>query len=751
MNLFNNLDKDIGISIILSKRDNIDEFYVEEKDDNLSKLRSAINETIKENIYKNGKCNIIKKYIALDIEDKSDDSAIKRFEVIDDIIKGDFYEIGGCYLKEEKVDNLIKILYLYYNPDKREVYKRNKDLFTEDNLKSLNLSIKDVIRPSSMTIKSKHIKFNDTYERCLYLRRTNKTLQATCLNQIINDTRSLLNETTDTTICIKVRQIDRDVAIKMAKRELGNVEGDIYNVQTKFSKRSISSDLVPRSYKQRREEALYISDSLMKRDENLFNVSIYVAVRSDTLNELSNNSYKFIKKAKSYGLTFIVGTEMQEHIYNSIMPYGVNQTPYSIIFDTESLRAFNIFNAVDVIETDGDYYGKNKLTNNIVKYNIMNGDNYSQIILGMSGKGKSFIGKLQLITRRLRNDLREAVILDPQNEWRDVVLELGGKIIDVKAAGNININLFDIDESYGDNPLAEKEEFILSVCSLMLRKELTAGQRTTISIAVNNIYKKWDENKIEDNVPTLEDFANELKKIIFSKKQYANADDMDTSINRLLDTNFVNGNFVNNEDIELLKAIMYYSETSNCKIFRGKSQIKINNPIICFNLKDLGNDLKPLAMEVICDLIWLRICKTKERKVPTDVIIDEFHLMFKDKSTASWMARYWKMLRKHLGCPIGITQNPEDVLSTDDGRNVINNTSFSILLSLLERDRELVKDIWKLTDEEIKYISDRKRGEGIYVFGASKTMKKQTVVPFENEFKKSNYIYRIINTSYDAE
>ena len=751
MNLFNNLDKDIGISILLSRRENIDEFYVEEKDDNLLNLRSAINETIKENIYKNGKCNIIKKYIALDIEDKSDDSAIERFEVIDDIIKGDFYEIGGCYLKEEKVDNLIKILYLYYNPDKREVYKRNKGSFSIDNIKSLNLSIKDVIRPSSMTVKSKHIKFNDTYERCLYLRRTNKTLQATCLNQIINDTRSLLNETTDMTICIKVRQIDRDIAIKMAKRELGNVEGDIYNVQTKFSKRSISSDLVPRSYKQRREEALYISDSLMKRDENLFNVSIYCAIRSDSLNELSNNSYKFIKKAKSYGLTFITGTDMQEHIYNSIMPYGVNQTPYSLIFDTESLRAFNIFNAMDVIEIDGDYYGKNKLTNNIVKYNIMNGDNYSQIILGMSGKGKSFIGKLQLIIRRLRNDLREGVILDPQDEWRDVVTELGGKIIDVKAAGNININLFDIDESYGDNPLAEKEEFILSVCALMLRKELTAGQRTTISIAVNNIYKKWDENKIEENVPTLEDFANELKNIIFSKKHYANTEEMDANINYLLDTNFVNGSFVNNEDIELLKAIMYYSETSNCKIFRGKSQININNPIICFNLKDLGNDLKPLAMEVICDLIWLRICKTKERRVPTDVIIDEFHLMFKDKSTASWMARYWKMLRKHLGCPIGITQNPEDVLSTDDGRNVINNTSFSILLSLLERDRELVKDIWKLTDEEIKYISDRKRGEGIYVFGASKTIKKQTVVPFENEFKKSNYIYRIINTSYDAE
>ena len=803
MNLFNNLDKDIGISIILSRRDNIDEFYVENSNNNLSNLKNAINETINENIYKNGKCNIIKKYIALDISDKNENNAIKRFEVLDDIIKGDFYEISGCYLREEKVDDIIKILYLYYNPDKREIYKKNKNLFTEKNISKLNLKIKDVIKPDSMIVKNKYIKFNNTYERCLYLKRTNKTLQATCLNQILNDTRSLLNETTDTTICIKLRQIDRDIAIKMAKRELGNVEGDIYNVQTKFSKRSISSDLVPRSYKQRREEALYISDSLMKRDENLFNVSMYCSIRSDSLDELSNNSYKFIKKAKSYGLTFIVGTEMQEHIYNSIMPYGVNQTPYSLIFDTESLRAFNIFNAMDVIEVDGDYYGKNKLTNNIVKYNIMNGDNYSQIILGMSGKGKSFIGKLQLIIRRLRNDLREAVILDPQDEWRDVVTELGGKIIDVKAAGDISINLFDIDESYGDNPLAEKEEFILSVCALMLRKELTAGQRTTISIVVNNIYKKWDENRIEDNVPTLEDFANELKRIIFSKEQYykpiasneksveakhcepegigANNSNVGanncnvgastaspltnelnksqfnsgelsgSNINYLLDTNFVNGSFVNNEDIELLKAIMYYSETSNCKIFRGKSQIKINNPVICFNLKDLGNDLKPLAMEVICDLIWLRICKTKEKRVPTDVIIDEFHLMFKDKSTASWMAKYWKMLRKHIGCPIGITQNPEDVLSTDDGRNVINNTSFSILLSLLERDRELVKDIWKLTDEEIKYISDRKRGEGIYVFGASRTIKKQTVVPFENEFKKSNYIYKIINTTYDAE
>ena len=755
MNLFNNLDKDIGVSIILSCKQNVENYFLNLQNDELQYLRDSINETIDSNIYKKGKCNTIKKYICVDIEDKSEGNAIKRFSVLDDILKGNLYEVGGCYIKELTINELTKFLYLFYNPDKRLSFNNHKDLFDSSNLFKLNIDIKRAIEPQTMLVKKKSIKLNDTYQRCLFLKRTNKTLQATCLNQIINNTKNLLNDEYDTTLCIKIRQIDKDKAIKMVKKELGNVEGDIYNVLARFSRKNMSSDLVPRSFRQRREEALYISDSLMKRDENLFDLSVYAMVRADSLQELTDNSYKFMKKAKASGLTFVVGTKMQEHIYNSIMPYGVNQTPYSLIFDSESLRAFNIFNAVDIIDKDGDYYGKNKLTNNIVKYNIMSGDNYSQLILGMSGKGKSFIGKLQLITRRLRKDLRDAVILDPQNEWRAIVEELGGKVIDVKAAGDIAINLFDIDESYGDNPLAEKEEFILSVCSLMLRKELTAGQRTTISIAVNNIYKAWDKEKIEKNVPTLEDFANELKRIIFSKKEYLSNNDkvvpFNNNINQLLEINYINGGFINNEDIELLKAIMYYSETSNCKIFRGKSKIKINERIICFNLKDLGNDLKPLAMEVICDLIWLRICKTRVKRIPTDVIIDEFHLMFKDETTASWMAKYWKMLRKHLGCPIGITQNPEDVLSTDNGRNVINNTGFSIILSLLERDRELVKDIWKLSSEEIKYITDRKRGEGIYIFGASKLIKRQTIVPFENEFKRNNYIYRKINTTYDEE
>ena len=164
---------------------------------------------------------------------------------------------------------------------------------------------------------------------------------------------------------------------------------------------------------------------------------------------------------------------------------------------------------------------------------------------------------------------------------------------------------------------------------------------------------------------------------------------------------------IDSEDREILKAVEYYADKSHCTLFRGKSNIDFSNKLITFNLSKLGKDLKTLAMQVICDTIWLKICKNKNEGIPTDLIIDEFHLMFRSEETASWMAKYWKQLRKYKGCPVGITQNPEDVLSSEDGRKVIANTNMNILLSMLEKDREIIGNTLNLTNEELKYIRNK--------------------------------------------
>ncbi len=734
MSFFNNLDYNHGISFVLKNRKNAEDYHikVKDKDDGFNILRVSLNEVIDDNIYKKGENFVKEKYICIDIEEAKDEKAIKRFSTLHDVIKRNFYEIEEARIGSLKYDDIVKFYNNFYNPFGEGVFKKYELLYRKDHIKRTNKKIKYFLKPQSMLVTNSYIKMNNKYLRMLYVKNVNKQIDANSLD-------ILLNQEFELVIGTKIKQIENSKAIKMAKLELGNVEGEIYDIQSKFAKEGVSNDLIPRSLKQRRDEAIHINDSLMRHDENLFDISMYAMIKAENIEELNDNTYKFINSAKMKGINFKIGIEMQEKIFNSIVPYGVNQTPYVMTLDTESLCGFNIFKAVDVIQENGNYYGKNILTNNPIMYDMMSGDNYSVLIFGIAGKGKSFLAKKIETQKIISDDNRDLVWIDPNNENRALILKLGGKVIDIKADGETHINLFDIDEAYGDNnPLAEKEDFILSVCSLMLRHELTAGQRTTISMAVSKIYKKWNETHLKDDIPTIEDFASELKSMCDAK----NTIEFDCN----------NNNYsVNSEDLELLKAILYYSETSHCTIFRGKSDISVNNKILCFNLQQLGKDLKPLAMEVLLDSIWLRICRNRELRRPTDVVIDEFHLMFQLEGTRTWMANYWKMLRKYLGCPIGITQNPEDVLLTPEGRTVIANTGLSILLSLNESDRKLAKIEFNLSDEEIEYIKNRKSGEGIIVFDTGKMIKRKVVIPFVDEYRKSNELYKLINTSYDEE
>ena len=154
-----------------------------------------------------------------------------------------------------------------------------------------------------------------------------------------------------------------------------------------------------------------------------------------------------------------------------------------------------------------------------------------------------------------------------------------------------------------------------------------------------------------------------------------------------------------------------------------------------------------MTIEDLLDNIWLTISKNRASGVDTDIIIDEFHLMFLNEDTASFMAKLWKMLRKSHGCPIGITQNPEDVLNSFFGRDVIANTGFLVSLSLLESDIRLLKDILLLTEKETSYIRHKEPGTGLIYVYSSKGRGTRVVVPFDNQYDENNIIYKLINTS----
>ena len=703
-----------------------DYIYYKFNGDGLDNLREAANDTIRKNIIEDNKAFSKEKIITISTENGTHEKAIKDLKILEEVLFTGIEDIEGAKLLPLNSSEMLQYLNSIYNIKKKNNYyqkahflREDIEVFTMRNALIQGISAKELVQPSSMEFQPEYIKFGDSYIKALYLSHVNKQIDTEVIDKICSLDFNLL-------LTYKLKQIEIDKAIRMVEDELNNVEGEIFNNQRKLAEAGASADLVPRNMKQRRDEALDANDALKIRDEKYFDMSMYVLIFADSKEELAENTFKFRKIAKGKGLLFTLGKNIQENIFNSCLPYGLNQTNFKRSVDTEGAVAFIPFSCQDLMQPNGDFYGKNKLTNNPITFNIMSGDNYNVLILGESGKGKSFKAKDISIGRRLRNAQRDIIILDPNNEWGPLVHKLGGQEIIITAGGDNHINLFDIDVSYGDNPLSEKEDFIISVCKQMLHSpfgDVSAGQRTAISNAVARIYSKWSIKKVPENIPTLEDFFEALKTIA--------------------------NNTGLQEDYELCRAIEYYCGESQNTLFRGKTDIDTNNSITSYNLQNLGSDLKPLAMQIILDNIWTKTCRNKDRGIPTDVIIDEFHLMFRQQSTAEYMYKFWKMFRKFLGSPLGITQDPEDVLSSEFGRAVVTNTSLNIMLSLKDKNREIMKNELSLTNEQIRYIKNQPSGEGLLYIAANKNNSNTVVIPFKNPVSKDNLIYKLINTSYD--
>ena len=716
-NVLNSSDKNVEISLIinsqkLSKKYLNDKILLQHKNDNLDYLRDGINDTIK----KNSSIDTLTKdkYLVIAFTEERNDIS-NRMRLISNAIKRNFESIANARLIDLSRDETIKLLYYFYNKDRVNDTLADEcfDMLSEKCRIELDISYAELISPKTIDIYKDYMKINSKYMIALHMEDINKQIDTDTLERLTDNNFEVL-------IGLKERPIDALTTNGLISRELGNIDGEIYDIQKRLAESKVSVDLIPQMLKLRREEAIKINENIKTKNDGLFDMSLYAIVYGDTYEECLDNVYSFINNATLCGIYFTISENMQENVFNTIMPYGINQTLYTRCINSEGLVGFQPFNAMDLIDENGDYYGKNLITNNPVVYDVMKADNYSMLLFGMTGKGKSMIAKQTMFSRHLRDNKRQAIIIDASGEYVPVTNELKGQVINIEAGGVHHINLFDIDDSYGDNPLADKEDMILSVCSLMQKEKLTAGQRTTVSMAVSEIYKKWLEDKT--SIPTIEDFERELERITTEDE-----DDV--------------------EDKELLKAIKYYSRTSHCTLFRGKSNIDLKKSIINYNISNLGKDLKPLAMEVLLDNIWLTISRNRALGIDTDIIIDEFHLMFLNDDTAQFMAKLWKMLRKSHGCPIGITQNPEDVLSSFFGRDVIANTGFLVSLSLLESDIKLLKDILLLTDKEINYIRNKDAGTGLIYVYSSKGKGTRVVVPFDNQYDEDNLIYKIINTS----
>ena len=380
---------------------------------------------------------------------------------------------------------------------------------------------------------------------------------------------------------------------------------------------------------------------------------------------------------------------------------------------TSSTAIFVPFTTQELFQAGDEalYYGLNALSNNMILVDRKKLKNPNGLILGTPGSGKSFSAKREIANAFLVTQ-DDIIICDPEAEYAPLVSRLNGQIIRISPNSHDYINPMDINLNYSEdeNPVQLKSDFILSLCELIVggKNGLEPIEKSVIDRAVINIYRPYLANPEPSKMPILEDLYNELKAMPEPEAQrIASALDL-----------YVNGSL---------------------NVFNHRTNVNVNNRIVCYDIKELGKQLKKLDMLIVQDQVWNRVTINRAEHKATRYYVDEFHLLLKEEQTAAYSVEIWKRFRKWGGIPTGITQNVKDLLSSREIENIFENSDFIYMLNQAGGDRQILAKQLNISPHQLSYVTQSGEGEGLLFYG-------NVIIPFVDRFPKDLKLYSYMTT-----
>ena len=325
--------------------------------------------------------------------------------------------------------------------------------------------------------------------------------------------------------------------------------------------------------------------------------------------------------------------------------------------------------------------------------------------------GKSFSAKREIANCfLLTND--DIIICDPEAEYAPLVERLHGQVIKISPTSTNYINPMDLNLDYSDDesPLSLKSDFILSLCELIVggKEGLQPVQKTIIDRCVRLVYQNYLNDPRPENMPILEDLYDLLRAQDEKEAQY------------------------------IATALEIYV-TGSLNVFNHRSNVNVHNRIVCYDIKELGKQLKKIGMLVVQDQVWNRVTINRAAHKSTRYYIDEMHLLLKEEQTAAYTVEIWKRFRKWGGIPTGITQNVKDLLSSREVENIFENSDFVYMLNQAGGDRQILAKQLGISPHQLSYVTHSSEGEGLLFYGS-------TILPFVDHFPKNTELYRIMTT-----
>ena len=702
--LLNSFDNSIRFQLTFenqnrSKDKIIEAVQIPQQDDEFNHIRAEYSEMLTSKLLTGSTGQSTRKFITFGITAASHKAAkSKLFSIKNDVIK--FFKNFGVDAEQLNGKSRLETLYYSLNPFKEEPF-----IYDYKSMMKAGLDTKDFIAPPSLKFEKNTFQIGNAYGALWGI----NILAGELSDEILKDFIELQH-----LFCVNIhiQPLDQVSALKFVKRKLTNVNQMKIDEQKKASQSGYDPDILPPAIKMYIEDIETLLDDLNSKDEKLFHISISVRNYATDKKQLKIQEGLLKRIVSKNNCTIFPYDYRQEQCLMSTLPLCYNKIPVEREMHTSGIAIYMPFTTKELFSMGtATYYGVNTLSGGMIRANRSDLSNPNGLILGTPGSGKSFSVKREILDSFLTTT-DDIIICDPEGEYFPLVQALHGQLIKISVNSDSYINPMDIslNADYEENPVAMKSDFITSLCEIIVggRYGITAEERSVIDMCVGEVYKPFlANNPSADNMPVLSDLYDALKAKGEVALRVANSLEM-----------FVNG---------------------SQNLFNHRTNIDMSNRIICFDIKDLGNQLKKLAMLILQETVWNRVSSNRVEHKKTRYYIDEFHLLLKDEQTAIYSAEIWKRFRKWGGIPTGITQNVKDLLMSSKVENIFENSEFIYMLNQAAGDREILGEKLHLSAEQLKFVENAGQGEGLIRFG-------NVILPFTDNFPKDTEMYRLMTT-----
>ena len=700
---YNYFDSSISVQIsLISRFTNREEWEkviaIESQDDAFNSIRNEYREMLQEQRSRGNNGLVKTKFITLTIEAENEKIAKAKIGRVETDVLNHFKVLGSS-AKVLKGKQRLAVLHGLMHPD------GEKFVFDWKQLPASGLSTKDFIAPSSFHFgKTREFHMGGLQGSVSFLQILAPELDDRMLAEFMEADEGVV-------VTMHIKAVDQSEAIKTIKRKITDLDSMKIQEQKKAVRAGYDMDIIPSDLATYGGEAKNLLKELQSRNEKMFNITFLVMNFAPSKRKLDNAVMYAAGVASRYNCKLVKLDYQQEEGFVSSLPLGINQIQIERGLTTSSTAIFVPFTTQELFQGgESLYYGLNALSNNMIMCDRKLLKNPNGLILGTPGSGKSFSAKREITNAFLiTND--DIIICDPEAEYYPLVAKLNGQVIKISPTSKQYVNPMDINLDYSDddNPLALKSDFILSFCEVIAggKTGLEPVEKTVIDRAVRMVYQGYLADPKPENMPLLEDLWNEIQKQPEKEAQRVAA------------------------------ALELYVHGS-LNVFNHRTNVDIHNRLVCFDIKELGKQLKQLGMLVIQDQVWNRVTINRAEGRSTRYYIDEFHLLLRGE-VASWSVEIWKRFRKWGGIPTGITQNIKDFLSSPEVENIFENSDFVYMLNQAAGDREILAKQLTISPQQLSYVTHSEAGEGLIFYG-------NVILPFVDRFPEDTELYRIMTT-----